>query len=53
VTRRPLSICRHLRGVQEEPSEIGSEDEEYEDSAGGDAGQTEGNDNSFLQEEDA
>jgi hypothetical protein len=26
---------------------------EYEDSAGGDAGQTEGNDNSFLQEEDA
>jgi len=36
VTRRPLSICRHLRGVQEEQARLGSEDEEYEDAAGGD-----------------
>jgi hypothetical protein len=54
-----LEYLQAFAGVQEEQARLGSEDEEYEDSAGGDAegeadnGQTEDNDISFLQEEDA
>ncbi|KAL9134147.1 MAG: hypothetical protein Q9175_004667 [Cornicularia normoerica] len=54
-----LEYLQAFVGDQEEQVRLGSEDGEYEGSAGDDAegevddGQTKGNDNSFLQEEDA
>jgi len=54
-----LEYLQACVGVQEEQARLRSEDEEYEDSAGGDTqgeaddGQTKGNENTFLQQEDA